>query len=185
VPLVGVRMNVLVSQQTAAFAPSARRAVAADAERIAELVNVAYSAESFFVDGHRTNAREIATLLDQGEFLLIEGPHGLAASVYVDAYAAAARDDGKRVAKISMVAVDPRLQRFGLGTRVVAIAEALATALGCDTSAIEVVSVREELVRWYRAMGYGEVGVLPYTHRPTKQACHLILFEKPMQLRDN
>ncbi len=184
------------SVRSAAIAASARRATVADAGAIADLVNQAYRAEAFFVDGNRTSAAEISELLDEGEFLVIDGPRGLAGSIFVDAYGvnegtldgvagANAGRDAAKLAKISMVAVDPDMQRLGIGRRLVAIAEALSSALGCDAVALDVVSAREDLLRWYRGLGYREVGAAPYLHRPTKMPCHFVLFEKSLPVRDN
>ena len=185
------------SMRSATIAASARRATLADAAAIADLVNQAYRAEAFFVDGNRTSAAEISELLDEGEFLVIDGPRGLAGSIFVDAYGATATEVSSDVAstevtrsavkhsKISMVSVDPEMQRLGIGRRLVAIAEALSSALGCDAVTLDVVSAREDLLRWYRGLGYREVGAAPYLHRPTKMPCHFVLFEKSLPVRDN
>lgn len=188
------------SVRSAAIAASARRATVADAAAIADLVNQAYRAEAFFVDGNRTSAAEICELLAEGEFLVIDGPRGLAGSIFVDAYGATATaaaspsdvavtsDVGRSAvkhAKISMVSVDPEMQRVGIGRRLVAIAEALSSALGCDAVTLDVVSAREDLLRWYRGLGYREIGAAPYLHRPTKMPCHFVLFEKLLPVSDN
>lgn len=170
------------SVRSATISASARRASINDAAAIADLVNRAYRAEIFFVDGNRTSAAEIEALLGSGEFLVIDGPHGLAGAIYVDA---SGYDNGSKHSKISMVSVDPDMQRLGIGRRLIAIAEALSSALGCDTARLDVVSAREELLRWYKGLGYREIGAAPYLHRPTKVPCHFVLFEKPLPLRDN
>ncbi len=178
------------SMRSGAISASARRATVADAAAIADLVNQAYRAEAFFVDGNRTSAAEITELLDEGEFLVIDGPRGLAGSIFVDAYGAneGTNDVGHgavKHSKVSMVSVDPDMQRLGIGRRLVAIAEALSSALGCDAVTLDVVSAREDLLRWYRGLGYREVGAAPYLHRPTKVPCHFVLFEKSLPVRDN
>lgn len=180
------------SMRSGAVSASARRATVADAAAIADLVNRAYRAEAFFVDGNRTSATEISELLDEGEFLVIDGPHGLAGAIFVDAYGANepgidadVRRSSVKQSKISMVSVDPEMQRLGIGRRLVAIAEALSSALGCDAVTLDVVSAREDLLRWYRGLGYREVGAAPYLHRPTKVPCHFVLFEKSLPVRDN
>ncbi len=181
------------SMRSGAVSASARRATLADAAAIADLVNQAYRAEAFFVDGNRTSATEISELLDEGEFLVIDGPSGLAGAIFVDAYGANEassdacenRPSTLKHSKISMVSVDPDMQRLGIGRRLVAIAEALSSALGCDAVTLDVVSAREDLLRWYRGLGYREVGAAPYLHRPTKVPCHFVLFEKSLPVRDN
>ncbi|MBP9086231.1 MAG: GNAT family N-acetyltransferase [Kofleriaceae bacterium] len=181
------------SVRSAAISASARRATVAEAAAIADLVNQAYRAEAFFVDGNRTTAAEIRELIGEGEFLVIDGPRGLAGAIFIDAYGSNegstdVGDAGRgavKQSKISMVSVDPDMQRLGIGRRLVAIAEALSSALGSDVVKLEVVSAREDLLRWYRGLGYREVGVAPYLHRPTKQPCHFVLFEKSLPVRDN
>ena len=146
-----------------ALATAVRRASPADAAALAELVNRAYAVESFFVDGNRTTPDEIAALTRTTAFLVLEHGGGLAAAVYVEPRG-----------YFGMLSVDPALQGLGLGTRLVRIAEAMSEAAGCATVSLRIVNVREELGRWYRSLGYREVGTTPYEHRPVKRPCHFI-----------
>jgi ribosomal protein S18 acetylase RimI-like enzyme len=152
---------------------SVRRARPDDAPALAALVNRAYEVERSFVDGDRTNADEIAKLVDKGTFLVLErSPSGvLAAAVYVDPW----RQDG---GYIGMLSVDPALQGMGLGTRLVKIAEAMCEAMGASQVRLRIVNLREELARWYKSLGYCEVGTAPYDHRPVKQPCHFVDMQK-------
>jgi ribosomal protein S18 acetylase RimI-like enzyme len=159
--------------QDRSVAASARRATVKDAEAIATLVNAAYQAEHFFVEGNRTNTTEIVEMLNQGEFLVIDGTDGLAGTVFLRAY-----DVANGNSYISMVAVAPNLQGAGIGSRLLGTAEALAAALGCQTATLQVVNVREDLVRWYKAAGYQPGATQPYTHRPTKIPCYFVTFSK-------
>jgi ribosomal protein S18 acetylase RimI-like enzyme len=162
-----------VNVSQAAVFPSVRRAQLADAAALADLVNRAYAVEGFFVDGQRTDADEIARLLRTGTFLVLE--HGgdrpaLAAAVYVEANAGSGY--------FGMLSVAPELQGMGLGTRLVRIAEAMCEAMGAPTVRLRIVNLREELGRWYRSLGYEEVGTAPYDHRPVKQPCHFVEMER-------
>ncbi|HSJ99744.1 MAG TPA: GNAT family N-acetyltransferase [Kofleriaceae bacterium] len=160
-----------VSQAT--VFPSVRRAQLADAAALADLVNRAYAVEGFFVDGQRTDADEIARLLRSGTFLVLEhggGRPALAAAVYVEANAGGGY--------FGMLSVAPELQGMGLGTRLVRIAEAMCEAMGAPTVRLRIVNLREELGRWYRSLGYEEVGTAPYDHRPVKQPCHFVEMER-------
>ena len=164
--------------------PSVRRAVPSDAAALADLVNRAYAVEGFFVDGLRTNAEEIGRLLGSGTFLVLDQagelrPRGasgpadrppLAAAVYVEA-----RPEG---GYFGMLSVAPELQGIGLGTRLVRIAEAMCEAMGAPTVRLRIVNLQEELGRWYRSMGYREVGTAPYDHRPVKQPCHFVEMQR-------
>jgi ribosomal protein S18 acetylase RimI-like enzyme len=151
------------------LATAVRRATVADAPALATLVNRAYAVESFFVDGDRTTPAEIAALIERGTFLVLEYEQGLAGAVFVE-----------HRGYFGMLSVAPELQGYGLGTRLVRIAEALCEALGCPVIELKIVSVREDLGRWYRSLGYQEVGTAPYTHRPVKMPCHFVEMRKPL-----
>jgi ribosomal protein S18 acetylase RimI-like enzyme len=153
------------------LAISVRRALPTDAPALARLVNRAYAVEHFFVEGDRTTADEIAKLVESpnGAFLVLEAKGSLAAAVYVDA----SRDPDKG-GYIGMLSVDPDHQGRGLGTRLVRIAEAMCEAMGAAWVGLKIINLREELGRWYKALGYTEVGTAPYTHRPVKQPCHFV-----------
>ncbi|HEU0031571.1 MAG TPA: GNAT family N-acetyltransferase [Kofleriaceae bacterium] len=158
------------------LAISVRRAQISDAPALADLVNRAYAVEQFFVDGNRTTVREIEQLLERGVFLVLEHGDALAAAVYVDVAAAARGESGY----FGMLSVDPELQGMGLGTRLVRNAEAMCEAMGATEMRLKIVNLREELARWYKSLGYREVGTAPYTHRPVKQACHFVEMHKPL-----
>jgi GNAT superfamily N-acetyltransferase len=161
-----------VNHSNRVLSASVRRAVPSDARALAELVNRAYAVEGFFVEGQRTNADEIARLIGSGTFLVLE--HGdtpaLAGAVYVEP-----RAEG---GYFGMLSVAPEVQGMGLGTRLVRIAEAMCEAMGAPTVRLQIVNLREELGRWYRSLGYREVGTQPYTHRPVKKPCHFVEMHK-------
>jgi GNAT superfamily N-acetyltransferase len=143
--------------------------VVADASALAHLVNRAYAVEEFFVAGDRTDAAEIAQMMTTGTFLVLDraDEQGLAAAVYVTVTGAQGY--------FGMLAVGPGLQGQGIGKRMVRIAEALAEAAGCTRMTMKIVNLREELGRWYRSLGYREVGTTPYVvHRPVKRSCHFV-----------
>ncbi len=152
------------------LANSVRRARSSDAVALAALVNRAYEVERFFVDGQRTSAAEIAELAESGLFLVLEADRTLAAAVHVEASPAGTH--------IGMLSVLPELQGHGLGRRLVGIAEALGEAAGARFVDLQIINLREELGRWYRSLGYREVGTAPYTHRPVKQPCHFVAMRK-------
>jgi N-acetylglutamate synthase-like GNAT family acetyltransferase len=151
---------------------SMRRAASGDAAQLAELVNAAYAIETFFVDGERTNATEIAELIARGGFLVLErgSDSRLVAAVLLEP-----RGEG---AYLGMLSVAPDVQGGGLGTRLVAAAEALAEAMGCAWVDLKIINLREELHRWYRSLGYEAISTSPYTHRPVKKPCHFVEMRK-------
>ena len=154
------------------LAISVRTATATDAPALAALVNRAYAIEAYFLEGDRTNAREIEQLIDRGTFVVLETKGGLAAAVYVER------------GYFGMLSVLPELQGHGLGTRLVRIAEAMCESMGCREVNLRIINLREELGRWYRSLGYHEVGTTPYEHRPVKQACHFVDMRKVLGPRD-
>jgi len=162
------------------LAISVRRARSTDAPALARLVNRAYEVEQFFVDGDRTTADEIATLVEsqKGAFVVLEDIDrgSLAAAVYVDA--SWHPDKG---GYIGMLSVDPELQGRGRGTRLVRIAEAMCEAMGAAWVGLKIINLREELGRWYKALGYREVGTAPYAHRAVKQPCHFVEMRRELQ----
>jgi ribosomal protein S18 acetylase RimI-like enzyme len=157
------------------LAISVRRALPDDATSVAALVNRAYAVESFFVDGDRTSPAEILSMIEQGNFIVLEHSGGLAAAVYLDL------DHGPGRAYLGMLSVDPAFQGEGLGTRLVRIVEALSEASGCREVTLRIINLREELPRWYRSLGFEECGTSPYEHRPLKQPCHFIEMRKVLR----
>jgi ribosomal protein S18 acetylase RimI-like enzyme len=151
---------------------SVRRAKPDDAPALADLVNRAYAVESFFVDGDRTNAEEIEKLVRKGTFLVLERGSALVAAVYVEAHG--------HGGYFGMLSVDPEVQGMGLGTRLVRIAEAMCEAMGAASVRLRIINLREELHRWYRSLGYRDVGTAPYDHRPVKQPCHFVEMHKEL-----
>lgn len=156
----------------APLCPSVRRAHPSDAPALADLVNRAYAIEGFFVDGERTDAAEIARYMRTGMFLVLPHEEGLGAAVYVEP-----RAEG---GYFGMLSVAPELQGMGLGTRLVRIAEAMCEAVGAPTVRLRIVNLREELGRWYRSLGYEEVGTTPFDRRPVKQPCHFVEMQRAM-----
>jgi ribosomal protein S18 acetylase RimI-like enzyme len=147
-----------------------RRANANDAAALADLVNRAYAIEEFFVDGDRTSDAEIAHMLTTGTFVVLEQPGSLAAAVYVEPRG-----------YFGMLSVRPELQGMGLGRRLVGIAEAMCEAAGAATMHLRIVNVREELGRWYRSLGYRELGTSPYVARPVKKPVHFVEMAKALR----
>lgn len=153
------------------LAISVRRARPQDAPALARLVNRAYAIEQFFVDGDRTNADDIVRMMKSGDFVTLEHEAtGLAGAVYVQV-------EGRR-GYFGMLSVDPDLQGAGLGVRLVRIAEALCEAMGAAFVDLKIINLREELSRWYKSLGYREIGTAPYVHRTVKQPCHFVEMRK-------
>ena len=144
-----------------------------DAENIARLVNVAFRRERFFIDADRTDPEKVRALLQKGKFLLAEEAGALAGCVYVEVR-------GKR-GYFGLLAVDPALQRSGLGSRLVAAAEEYCCAAGCQFMDLTIVNLRTELPGFYHRLGYVESGTLPFpSEQEANQPCHLVRMSKPL-----
>lgn len=176
--------SIATSYATSAtsVATSVRRAQPSDAAALADLVNRAYAIEAPFIDGNRTSTAEIAELIHAGGFLVLEHSGGIGAAVWFQAPGVRAGLPA-HTAYFGMLSVAPELQSQGLGRRLVQVAEALAEASGATAIQIRVINLREELMRWYKSLGYREVGTSPYTgrtdNRAPKRACHFIDMAKP------
>ncbi|HVK77347.1 MAG TPA: GNAT family N-acetyltransferase [Kofleriaceae bacterium] len=171
---MGNLATALLSKRLDGISPSVRRAQPADVAALTRMINRAFQVEAFFVDGERTGEREVRSLAELGHFLVLDAGGELAAAVYVRIDAEAG------VGVIAMLAVAPEVQGLGLGTRLIAVAEALCTALGCTATRLDIVNLRAELGPWCRRRGYLEVGTAPYDHRPVKRACHVVRMQKAL-----
>ena len=150
-----------------------RSAQLEDAENIARLVNAAFRPERFFIDADRTNPDKVRALLLQGTFLLAEQAGRLAGCVYVEL-----RDER---GYFGLLAVDPGMQRSGLGSQLVAAAEGYCRAAGCHFIDLTIVNLRTELPAFYNRLGYVENGILPFpADQQANQPCHLVRMSKPL-----
>ena len=111
-----------------------------------------WTTEANILEGKRTNEEELTetilnpknTILkytenDQiiGSVLLVEKEHQL---------------------YLGMLTVSPELQNSGIGKKLLAEAENHAKALGLSSIIMTVISVREELIAWYKRHGYADTG---------------------------
>jgi GNAT superfamily N-acetyltransferase len=150
-----------------------RTAEPEDAENIARLVNAAFRPERFFIDEDRINPDKVRALLQKGKFLLAEEAGALAGCVYVERR-------GER-GYFGLLAVDPALQRCGLGSRLVAAAEEYCHAADCHFMDLTIVNLRTELPAFYHRLGYVESGTLPFpADQHANQPCHLVRMSKPL-----
>ena len=150
-----------------------RTAQVEDAENIARLVNIAFRPERFFIDGDRTNPEKVRALLQKGKFLLTEEAGALTGCVYVEL-----REDR---GYFGLLAVQPKRQRSGLGSGLIAAAEEYCRAAGCRFMDLTIVNLRIELPAFYHRLGYVESGILPFpSDQSPNQPCHLVKMTKPL-----
>lgn len=111
-----------------------------------------WTTEAHLLEGKRTTEEELkAIILDAkntflkftendkiiGSVLLVEKEHQL---------------------YVGMLTVSPELQNSGIGKQLLAEAENHAATLGLSTLSMTVVSVRAELIAWYKRHGYEDTG---------------------------
>ena len=151
-----------------------RWAEACDVAAIVRVINLAFrAAESFFIERDRITAEILQPMLDKDNFLLAEDPAGLVGCVYVELR-------GER-AYFGLLAVDPAWQHCGLGRCLVDESEKHARAAGCRAMDLRIVNLREELLPFYRRLGYVETGTAPFPEEiKSNLPCHFVLMSKPL-----
>jgi ribosomal protein S18 acetylase RimI-like enzyme len=64
---------------------------------------------------------------------------------------------------MGMFSVTPSLQGGGIGKKILAAAEEYAQSVQCSSMYMHVISLRSELISWYKRRGYKETGtVIPF-----------------------
>jgi GNAT superfamily N-acetyltransferase len=152
-----------------------RLAIQQDVPAIIQLVNAAFLVEDF-LEGTRTDEQRMTAMMLKGEFLIAEDESGrLVASVYTEC-------SGEH-AYLGMLAVDPSRQGTGLGRSIAEAAEEHCRARGCRHMRITVLSLRSQLLPFYRKLGYAEAGTEPFRpSRPLKAGveCQAIVMRKSL-----
>jgi N-acetylglutamate synthase-like GNAT family acetyltransferase len=144
-----------------------------DVPALATLINLAYEAERFFVEGDRTDDAEVARELRAGTFLVVRDGDDVIGCVHVAIDSACGT--------FGMLAVHPSRQGQGIGRRLIAAAETLIQEHGVRRVRILVVNLREDLLRIYGRLGYSATSTEPYVHRPTLQPCHFVVMVKSLE----
>lgn len=156
--------------------PHFRLAQPSEAAALAELVNLAYRVEDFFIDGNRTNETEVSRCLAEDAFIVVDGPQGrLAGAVYVSV-------NGQR-GYFGMLSVAPERQRGGLGGQLIGAAEDFCRARGCTVMELTAVNLREELPPFYSRFGYTVSGTAPWAEagmEKLKMPAHFIVMSKSL-----
>lgn len=146
-----------------------RRATTDDVEALVALVTSAYrgeestagwTTEHHLLRGQRTDAAMVTLAVadPDGTVALAERDGVLLGCIQVTRAGAAAH--------FGMFAVDPTLQAGGVGSALLAHAEALARdEWGCTSMDLEVIAQRDQLIAYYERRGYqrtGETTPFPY-----------------------
>jgi GNAT superfamily N-acetyltransferase len=150
-----------------------------DAGAIVSVINVAFRlAEGFLIDRDRIDLETVQDLFQKGTFLAAEDKvaeeNFLCGCVYVE-------PRGGDRSYLGLLAVDPRLQKSGLGSQLMHAAEAYCAKAGSRFMDLRIVSVRKELPAFYRRHGYVETGTEPFTPGLNpKVPCHFVWMSKPL-----
>ncbi len=171
--------DVLIGMRPNPFSrPAVGIRIATPAEVFAAVpvINAAFAVETF-LDGTRTDETRVAEMMKKGEFLVAVGQDSgrIVASVYTERR-------GER-GYCGMLAVDPVWQGTGLGRKMAEAAEDHCRNQGCKYMDIVVLSLRPELLPFYRRLGYTETGTEEFhPSRPLKPGveCHGIVMSKPL-----
>jgi len=158
----------VTSQERLSF----RRAVQADVDVIVTLVNSAYrgmssragwTTEADLLDGQRTDAEEISSLIGANDSLILLCLSGneIIGSAHLE------KVDSK-TAYMGMLVIRPVLQGKGLGKRFIHEAEQSAhEEWGTDRTQIQVITLRHELIAYYERLGYRRTGeIRPFPADP-------------------
>ena len=152
-----------------------------DIPALTVLINSAYrgetskkgwTTEANLLEGKRTDEQEMTEIfLDPKNTILkyTENDHIIGSVLLVE--------KGHQL-YLGMLTVSPELQNSGIGKKMLAEAENHAKALGLSSIIMTVISVREELIAWYKRHGYvdtGEREAFPVSE------IHVTISEEPLE----
>ena len=133
-----------------------------DIPQISKLVNSAYRGESSkkgwtteadLLDGIRTDEDSLLKMMQKPGAVILKCCNAnkeVAASVYLE------KQSGKLY--LGMLTVSPELQSSGIGKKLLQASEKYAVEEGCCGVIMTVISVRHELIDWYKRHGYHDTG---------------------------
>lgn len=145
-----------------------------EAKAITDVINAAFrQAESFFIERDRIDLEKVQSLLLSGEFLVSGADGAITGCVYVEM-----KDDRSY---LGLLAVDPKVQKSGLGSKLMSAAEEHCRKAGSRFMDIQIVNLRKELPDFYHRRGYLETGTAPFTAGLNpKLPCHFVRMSKPL-----
>lgn len=167
------------------------RAELNDATAIANLVNSAYrgehakkgwTTEADLIDGTRTDAAALSDLLKKPDTTVLKYELDGKIVGCVELKTANGR------LYLGMLTVEPSIQGGGIGKRLLGAAEEFAEAQGCRSVYMTVITIRKELVDWYKRHGYVDTGERKPFHftdprfGQPKQKLEFLVLEKQLQV---
>jgi ribosomal protein S18 acetylase RimI-like enzyme len=144
-----------------------------DAETLVRLINAAFVVEQVAIAGDRIDPLGVEKYMSTGEFLILEEAPSALGCVYVE-------KRGRR-GYLGLLAVNPELQKRGIGRRLAIAAEQYFQEQGCEGIDLRVISARAELIAFYEKLGYLVTGTSPMASEVLlKVPCHYIHMAKSL-----
>lgn len=137
-----------------------------------------WTTEADLLDGIRINEEVLTGLLQQSNSIILKytEEHKIVGCVHLK------KEDNKIY--LGMLTVSPKLQNKGIGKILLAAAEEEARKRNCTAVFMSVISIRTELINWYKKHGYVYTGkVKPFPENDSrfgipKQPLQFIILEK-------
>lgn len=139
-----------------------RKAIRKDIPRLVDLLNMAYRGDSsrkgwtteadLIAGDVRSDEEGVGEVMDKpgSVFLVCEGSQELIGCVNLQKH-------GSKM-YLGMFAVDPDTQGMGIGKQLLKAADTHARESGCEAIYMQVISIRQELIDWYKRHGYADTG---------------------------
>ena len=137
------------------------KATQEDISALNKLINSAYRGESSkkgwtteanLLEGSRTTEKELIEIIEDKKNTIlkfIENDQILGCVLLIEK---------KDLLYLGMLTVSPQLQNSGIGKKLLQYAEIHASELGVSKIGMTVITVREELISWYKRHGYSDTG---------------------------
>lgn len=140
-----------------------KQATTADAEQIVQLINSAYRGESskqgwtteadLIAGERRTDEATVVDVMNQPGSVILKYTNDAGEIIGT----VNLQQHGNRL-YFGMFSVSPHLQGGGIGKQLLKAAEVHAKVVNCSSIYMSVISVRFELIDWYKRHGYVDTG---------------------------
>jgi Acetyltransferases len=154
-----------------------RYATSRDIPELVRIINLAYRVEDFFIDGDRTDKKDVETRLSAPGacFIVVDAPDmkSLSGAVWVETHA--------EKGHFAVLSVDPAFQGKGLARLMIESVEYHCRRAGCTALDLEVVDLRDELPAFYAKFGFEPAGTAPFpANEKLTRPAHLKLMTKSL-----
>jgi len=137
------------------------KATLADVAAIATLVNSAYrgehakkgwTTEADLIDGTRTDAAALTEIIQKPDTTILKYEHDGQILGCVELKIV------ENKLYLGMLTVEPSIQNGGIGKKMLVAAEDFGLGKGCKAVFMTVITIRQELIDWYKRHGYVDTG---------------------------